>query len=268
MSDQLDLDFENFDAGLYSFEQAVGLFIPNRVWDQIRQATSQVLYGGIGTGKTLLMKRLSWPAMLSNSSYLANRRFAAFYMDMRCLADLVPVCSDLIFPLNEFVRKSRLQVAGCLGTLHLLQVIAETITAISSGADEASIVEDALLQAGNYALANVHSAFGDRIALGSFLAKTKERLSACVSSPSRFQYLADFAKSTTFPEQTFRIFCNHARKYTPLRFGVLVDQYEWIPWECRPVFNQFLRRQNSDLSSLLSPHVVLLSFRRTFLQEK
>lgn len=71
------------DAGNYTVPQALSRFVPNLVWNKVREAKHQLLYGGKGSGKTHLLKRLSWPAMQEQPDFLEGTEFTAFYCDMR-----------------------------------------------------------------------------------------------------------------------------------------------------------------------------------------
>jgi hypothetical protein len=76
------------DAGRYKFAEVLSRFVPGLIWEQVRQTDrQQLLCGGVGTGKTILMKRLAWPAMLERPDFLETP-FAAFYYDARDLEDL------------------------------------------------------------------------------------------------------------------------------------------------------------------------------------
>jgi|GEM_PF-3328664 len=249
MAAQLEFQFEQFDACLYTVEQALECFVPNRVWDQVRSGIHQVLYGGVGTGKTMLMKRLSWPAMLSRPAFLERREFAAFYVDMRCLADIAPLFDTSVFPPDAVMHQNRQLIAASFGTLHLLQVIAETITEAKRLGVDTDGFESALIECTNRVLINVAtSVFTDALQISGFARESKAMLATAISAPAKMkQAVQDLAGSIAMPEPVFRTFANAARSRSSLRVGVLLDQYEWIPWECRPLFNAFLRRQNSDL---------------------
>jgi hypothetical protein len=53
------------DAASYEIADIVDLFVPHRLWDTIRRARNQLLYGGAGSGKTMLLRRLWWPSMIA-----------------------------------------------------------------------------------------------------------------------------------------------------------------------------------------------------------
>ena len=236
-----------FDAGLYSATEATGYFVPNRAWDNTRRGKSQLLIGAAGTGKTIIMKRLSYPAMLRSPEYLAGFEFVAFYFDMRCLADLSALFHEQLFPSTADTIKQRYRLAACMGTLHLLQVIAETINEIADLSPFTEDLDRALMETARIALSNVSHGFLTRAELLTFLSTSKSEIAMSIAAPDRLGRSTSLANSIAFPEPSFRVFAQAVKRSCGIRLGILVDQYEWIPWSCRSLFSAFLRRQNNDL---------------------
>ena len=85
------------DAVKYSVPEALERFVPTVIWRRVREPAHRVLCGGRGTGKTMLLKRLSWPAMVAAPDYLPQRQFVAFYFNARELTDLHLLFTDVIF---------------------------------------------------------------------------------------------------------------------------------------------------------------------------
>jgi hypothetical protein len=70
-------------ADEFSPTDVVDRFVPNRIWNEIRNPTNQVLLGGVGTGKSIVLKRISLPGMLLKSEFLLNREFLGIYVDLK-----------------------------------------------------------------------------------------------------------------------------------------------------------------------------------------
>ena len=89
--------FSDTQAEKWGTDKALERFVPPpgpaRVWDEIRVPKNRVLWGGWGTGKSVILKRISWQAM-SRAPQFNGDPFVGVYMN---LADFDPLNAALIF---------------------------------------------------------------------------------------------------------------------------------------------------------------------------
>ena len=108
--------FWGYEAEDFTPEQAVERFVPNRIWDEVREPQNQLLLGGVGTGKSIVLKRLSWPAMEHAPAFLAGREFAAFYVDVREL-HFLSIFDDILDSPSHPEHETGRQLAELLGAI-------------------------------------------------------------------------------------------------------------------------------------------------------
>jgi hypothetical protein len=93
MRSKKTLNFEP-DAVNYTVEEAIERFVPTITWDRLRKPANQLLCGCAGAGKTMLLKRVSWPAMIREPAFGSSGEFIAFYCDVRELEILEPLFDE------------------------------------------------------------------------------------------------------------------------------------------------------------------------------
>jgi hypothetical protein len=245
------------DATYYTVPEALDLFVPNIVWNEVRRIRHQLLYGGQGTGKTILLKRLSWPAMLNRPAFLESAPFVSFYYDLRDLAILKSTFRKHL----QLGEPQALMLARLFASLHLLDSMVNTLI------EGAKVSPSSLTECLKDCTLEVARQFA--ISLGLPLAPSIEELSSAVisrkgevisalASPTSFRSLEFDAESSVEPEMILRVFSLALKAKRPeQRIGILLDQYEYLPRACRPIFNSLLRRENE-------PHFFCIAACRPF----
>jgi hypothetical protein len=233
------------DAGKYTDEEALERFVPSIVWDQVRRPQHQVLYGGSGTGKTMLLRRLSWPAMLREPNFLDGQHFAAFYIDMRELEDL----SSLYPQATPSGTAAAERLSVYFGTIHLVHSIADTLLKVRERVPPEAYhaMEDALIFTAHSVLPSAEHDWQSVVDLNEWLELAKAEFISRVADPIALLSALGESVSVAAPEQTLRLFSMRVRKTDPsLRMGILLDQYEMLPVECQRYFNPLLKRENAN----------------------
>jgi hypothetical protein len=234
------------DAVRYSVPQALERFVPPAIWRRVREPAHRVLCGGRGTGKTMLLKRLSWPAMIAAPDYLPGKNFVAFYFNARELTDLQLLFSDVVFRENGAILANARAICACMGTLHLLHVIGDTLLSVPNDVAGFADLSSSLIATANRVLSPILTEdFKEVAALSDFLEGKKADLIAAVGASSRLQREAEYAQLVTPPEQTFRLFASKTRRSFDWPIGLLIDQYEWLPMQSQVIFNPLLKRENA-----------------------
>jgi len=89
----VDNPFYRNRAELYSPAEVLEIYCPMPVMVPLAQPRNQVLYGGPGTGKSIVLKRLAYSAVRKNSNIPGPHPFFGVYVNcQRELAFLNPVC--------------------------------------------------------------------------------------------------------------------------------------------------------------------------------
>jgi hypothetical protein len=240
------LDFEP-DAVNYTVEEAIDRFVPTITWDRLRKPANQLLCGCAGAGKTMLLKRISWPAMIREPAFSSSGEFIAFYCDVRELEILEPLFDDSLKGQMKAFLEPRVH-AALLATVHLLHSIAENLRDAPSAAQPqmyAALLE-ALLNTVKFSLYSLSPPRIDSIdAALSYLGLMKARLITSIGTPTAARSLFPEGISAVSPEHTMRAFVSSItglRTVPPI--GLLLDQYDSLPRECQSILNPVLKREN------------------------
>jgi len=241
-----NLNFEP-DAVNYTVEEAIERFVPTITWDRLRKPANQLLCGCAGAGKTMLLKRVSWPAMIREPAFRSGGEFVAFYCDVRELEILEPLFDANLKGQMRAILDPRAH-AALLATVHLLHSIAENMR--DAPVDKQPPIYNALLQAllstvrlSLYSLASpqVNSI---KEAL-SYLGMMKARLITSIGTPTVARSLFPEGIPEVSPEHTMRAFVNSITDLGAVPpIGLLLDQYDSLPRECQSILNPLLKREN------------------------
>jgi len=250
-----NLIFYKSDAEHYNVENIIKLFVPNKVWDDVRKISKhKLLYGGWGTGKTILLKRLSWPAMLLESAYLNNQEFIAFYVDLREMEILNSIFLKEIFYSDESIRQYKSDLAIYFSSIFMLQAILTEIIKATNIIEanniffypQLKIVREAFLNVINRILTPITSKKFSKIeAIDSFLSKEITDIISTISNP---MILIDKIKKIpvfSSPDQIFKLFSLELKKKNKYKIGLLLDQYECLHADFQVVFNGLMQRMDS-----------------------
>lgn len=90
--------------------EVVDLFVPNLVWDEVREPINHIIYGAPGTGKSMLLKRLSSESMLYKEDYLKGQKFIGIYLQISKVSNIFhPIFAHLKGGKNKEEEKFWLQ---------------------------------------------------------------------------------------------------------------------------------------------------------------
>ncbi|MEW6104113.1 MAG: hypothetical protein AB1630_09955 [bacterium] len=74
---------ENFtDAEVADF------FVRNLVWDEVREPVNHIIYGAPGTGKSMILKRLSSESMFYKEDYLEGQKYIGVYLHISKVSNI------------------------------------------------------------------------------------------------------------------------------------------------------------------------------------
>jgi len=195
----------------------------------------------------MLLKRLSWPAMVASPDFLTDQHFLGFYFNARELSDLQGLFSNVLYIESDSLATAR-SVTACFGTLHILHSIADDLKAIPIQVDHTKAVAHALLQTANRCLSPLLThELVNTDEMVSFIADQKADIISAVGSPERLQQTASHASFVTQPEQTFGLFARFLKRHIPIRTALLIDQYEWLAPEAQTMLNPLLKRAHQEL---------------------
>jgi hypothetical protein len=237
------------DAGRYSVSETLDRFVPVAVWDQLRQPGHQLIYGGKGTGKTMLMRRLSWPAMLREPAFFEDTEFVAFFCDLRGLDPLASLFRDEEYPDLDY--KTRIKVASLCATALAIESIAQDLADAAGFSDHAYY--DALAAGIAEAANEILGIAIDKIqqprpqSIGEVLVaarRVRDELTNAITDPEELQKWIPNALRSQSLEQTLRFFRHRVQDHgLNVRIGFLFDQYEFMPSACQSIVDPLLRRQ-------------------------
>src|SRR3982751_17568 len=246
MRPQKVLNFEP-DAVNYTVEEAIDRFVPTITWDKLRKPANQLLCGCAGAGKTMLLKRVSWPAMIREPAFGPSGEFLAFYCDVRELEILEPLFDENLKGQMRAFLEPRAH-AALLATVHLLHSIAENLRDVPYDAKPqmyTSLLE-ALLDTVRLTLCDlvppqVNSLDEALPCLGLM----KARLITSIGTPTAARHLFPAGIPAVSPEHAMRAFVNSIiglRTAPPI--GLLLDQYDSLPRGCQSILTPLLKREN------------------------
>lgn len=241
-----NLTFEP-DAGNYTFSQAVERFVPTITWGKVRRPANQLLYGCAGSGKTMLLKRLSWPAMLAAPAFETREEFIAFYCDVRELEILGALFDPHLRAKSSDHLKPESH-ARFLAVTHILHSIGENLRDASplaqSGIHQALV--GSLLKVIELVLFPLAPSAANSLAeILTYLGDLKSKLVATINVPHTPDGLVPIDDNVPSPEQTVRAFISAFAAFGyKTHVGLLLDQYDSLPRECQALLNPLLKREN------------------------
>jgi len=210
------------------------------------------MYGPIGAGKTIVLKRLSWPAMAKKPDFLSEEnRFVAFYIDLEGISYLNALFDEKIFGSYWKSRQYSLQVAFYASVLYLLIEISNNLSAVQSlDITEKGPINRAFFSTCRNLLTPI---FGNDLKtptdVRNFVELKSREIMAAISGSSGLENnIIEYAKLFPSPEQFALLFSSACfsdpdfNKNT--RIGFLLDQYEAIHEKLQSIFNPLLKREN------------------------
>ena len=203
----------------------------------------------------MIMKRLSWPAMLRLPDFRNSAEFAGFYFDARELEDLNCLYSDRFFPRDDAGRMRLQYVATCFATLHLLEVLASTVAEAPADAPHRTELEETAQFVAERVLGSVLAALRCETleAVISSVVELKFQIMTAIADARQIERRIEVARSIPKPEQAFRLFAKALKRRSSLRASLLIDQYEMLPRAFQPILNALLKRENlADFSTVVA----------------
>ena len=246
-------DIFHSDAQKYTALQTQRLFVPNRVWDQVRDPTrNRLLYGVPGSGKTIALKRLSWPAMVSDPVFLPGRKFVAFYCDLRDLARITTTLDSPIFRQDDPDRTNTARIFEFGSSLHLLIEMAADLIEASEGAEanpEFRSLQEVLVSS---VLEFCDRSFGlhDLGSLGELWQQLLDLKNDFFDALYDAQSLDEILEACYVPMRPLQfahsIHLQFQKRRSNVRLAWLLDQFETLPFFYQRPLNSLLTREASS----------------------
>jgi len=238
------------EAEEFSPQEAVERFVPNRVWDEVRDPENRLLLGGVGTGKSIVLKRLSWPAMTREPAFLPHRGFFGLYVDVRPLDCLDPLFDSVPSPdkkpaLPPLATRLVEYAAGLLLIQSVLATLADTRPSSPTLYLDVNHVRLAVLDALGHLLPSPTPELSWTSSPEPLLQRELSRIRLMISQNS-YDNDATFLLTTPTLLATAHAITATVRSSLPRNWKVLllIDQYESIHPTARYLLNVLLRRVN------------------------
>ena len=249
------------NAKFYGIDETISRFTPNIVWAKVRRPIHQVLYGVVGAGKTIILKRLSWPAMEAKPVYLSkDNKFIAFYVDLENLSYLNALFEEKIFGADRRFQQFSLKIASYASVLYLSKVIADHLSA-TKGMHllEWDVIRSTFILTSNKVLSAISNKnFKNCDEIKNFVEERERDIWQAVAGPRILESkIIEYADSFPTPEQFARLFSSILlSECKDTKFpciGFFLDQFESLHEKCQVVFNPFLKRENlKDFFSIVA----------------
>lgn len=238
------------DARKYSADETRERFVSNRVWNTIRNPTkNRVLCGVPGAGKTIVLKRSSWPAMVRDSSFMEGAQFSAFYCNLRDLERLQTALRSPSLERDDPTGEIRGKIFKFFSAVHLLVEITDDLieAAAQGNGPEQKVLVEAFLEVCDRNLGKGIGLSLDEI--WDELLEIKNDGFSALYDFSTLDELLEACDPGLAPDQIIHQFYLQLEKRRfPMKLGLLFDQFEVVPAEFQYVFSDLLRRESSDLS--------------------